>query len=72
MKRLSLCLLAATALFAGWEDVLRVTAGQKIEVSTRKGDPARGVFVSASETGLVLLEKGGGGQLRGTGYGGCR
>ena len=59
MKKLSLCLLAAATLFAGWEEVLRTTAGQKIEVSTRTGESARGAFVSASETGLVVREKGG-------------
>ena len=37
----------------------RVTTGQKIEVSTRNGEPARGAFVSASETGIVVREKGG-------------
>lgn len=59
MKRLISCLLAAATLFVGWEDVPRTAAGQKIEVSMRKGEPARGAFVSASEMGLIVRESGG-------------
>ena len=59
MKTLFLVMMTTTGLFAGWEDVRSVTAGQKVEISVRKGETARGAFVSASETGVVVREKGG-------------
>ena len=59
MKTLFLVMVTTTGLFAGWEDVRGLTAGQRVEVSVRKAEAARGAFVSANETGVVVREKGG-------------
>ena len=59
MRALFLVMLMASGVFAGWEEVRGVAAARKIEISVRKGAPAKGTFVSASETGIVVREKGG-------------
>jgi len=52
--KLAAFVLSATALFAGWEDVQRLTADQKVEVFRRKADSVTGRFVSATETAVVV------------------
>lgn len=52
--KLAAFVLSATALFAGWEDVRRLTADQNVEVFRRKADSVTGRFVSATETAVVV------------------
>lgn len=46
--------LSAVALFAGWDDVQRLAADQKMEVTRSKAESVRGRFVSATETAVVV------------------
>jgi hypothetical protein len=56
MRIACLLLAAASALFGGWEELKSVPAAQRIEVSVRKGDAAKGTFVSASDTAIVVRD----------------
>jgi hypothetical protein len=49
-------MIAASTLSAGWEELKTVPPAQKIEVSVRKGDTAKGTFVAASDTAIIVLE----------------
>ncbi|MFN0101468.1 MAG: hypothetical protein ACKV2U_05190 [Bryobacteraceae bacterium] len=57
MIRLIMFVMAAGAAFASWEDVRSLAENHKIEIVVRKGEPARGSFVSASETAVTVREK---------------
>lgn len=59
MKKWIVCLLTALSAFAGWDDVRRLPTERKIEISMRKGEPARGTFVAAGDAELVVRESAG-------------
>ena len=52
-------ILAAMSYGAGWEDVQRVTSQGKVEVTLAKGETVKGMFVSASESAIVIRTKAG-------------
>ena len=52
--KLALALLTAASVFAGWEDVQRLAADQKVEVYRRQAESVKGRFVSATETAVVV------------------
>lgn len=56
MRIVCLLLIAAGALFAGWEELKGVPPARKMEVSVRRGDTAKGTFVSASDTAIIVRE----------------
>ena len=51
-------LLASTSFAEGWDSVQRLSAGQKVEVKEALGT-ARGVFVSATESAIVVRTRAG-------------
>jgi hypothetical protein len=56
--RLWIALLSATALFAaGWDDVLRIPAGQTVEITTRDGVRKRGELVSTNAGSVIMREQ---------------
>ena len=54
-----LLLVTFVAFAAGWEDVQKITPGHKIEVDVSSSDNTRGLFVSATDSGLVMRSKSG-------------
>jgi hypothetical protein len=59
MKTAILLVLAATGLFAGWEEVRGAAPNQKVDVSLRNAEGVKGTFVSATETSLVVRDAAG-------------
>ena len=60
MMNLAMLLLAAvTAFGAGWDSVMRITAGQKIELRTRDGAELKGTVISATAESIAIRHKSG-------------
>jgi hypothetical protein len=57
MRILCWILLTAGGLFAGWEEVRAIPAAHKVQIHVRKGEPAKGAFVSASDTAVLVRNK---------------
>jgi hypothetical protein len=58
MKLLLLLLLASGGAFAdGWDAMLQIPAGQKIEITTSDGVRTRSQFVSAAGDMIVVRER---------------
>ena len=56
MKRLCLLALAASTLFAGWEELKGLPPGDKTEVALKKADAVKGTFVSATDTAIIVRD----------------
>jgi hypothetical protein len=56
--RLWIALLAVGGVFAAdWNDVLRIPAGEKVEITTRDGARKRGGLISANADSVVVREE---------------
>ncbi len=58
-RLITLVALTCGALMAEWAEVQRIGVGEKVEIGVRKAEAARGGFVSASETAIVVRHRGG-------------